>query len=111
MLVEMADRNMVSWNSLVADYVRRRDVDKALRIFYEMPEMCYLMANHECRMSTKWDICLGYLVKDPVFARITHPLKGEKKEGSIKTKIPLLFTKAPLLFLLFYGILGFYFSI
>ena len=75
MLVEMADRNMVSWNSLVADYVRRRDVDKALRIFYEMPEMCYLMANHECRMSTKWDICLGYLVKDPVFARITHPLK------------------------------------
>lgn len=38
MFVEMADRNMVSWNSLVAGYVRRRDVDKARRIFYEMPE-------------------------------------------------------------------------
>ena len=33
LFVEMADRNMVSWNALVVGYVRCRDVDKAWRIF------------------------------------------------------------------------------
>ena len=36
--VEMADRNMVSWNSLVAGYGRCWDVDRTWGIFYEMPE-------------------------------------------------------------------------
>lgn len=34
---EMVDRNVASWNSLLAGYVRCRDVHGAWRIFYEMP--------------------------------------------------------------------------
>ncbi|KAL6319026.1 hypothetical protein AAG906_001499 [Vitis piasezkii] len=35
---EIVDRNIVSWNSLLAGYVRCGDVDGARRIFDEMPE-------------------------------------------------------------------------
>ena len=35
---EMIDRNVVSWNSLLAGYVRCGDLDGARRVFDEMPE-------------------------------------------------------------------------
>ncbi|OMO52853.1 hypothetical protein COLO4_36936 [Corchorus olitorius] len=35
---EMGERNVVSWNSLLAGYIRCGDVDMARRVFDEMPE-------------------------------------------------------------------------
>ncbi|GFZ07725.1 pentatricopeptide repeat (PPR) superfamily protein [Actinidia rufa] len=35
---EMSERNVVTWNSLLAGYVRNRDIDMAYGIFNEMPE-------------------------------------------------------------------------
>ncbi|XVE56894.1 hypothetical protein DITRI_Ditri04bG0047100 [Diplodiscus trichospermus] len=35
---EMGERNVVSWNSLLAGYIRCGDVDTARRVFDEMPE-------------------------------------------------------------------------
>ncbi|GMP33421.1 hypothetical protein CsSME_00006746 [Camellia sinensis var. sinensis] len=35
---EMSERNVVTWNSLLAGYLRSKDIDKAQRIFGEMPE-------------------------------------------------------------------------
>lgn len=34
----MAERNVVTWNSLLAGHIRCGDVDEARRIFYAMPE-------------------------------------------------------------------------
>ncbi|KAJ6767475.1 hypothetical protein OIU74_021365 [Salix koriyanagi] len=35
---DMSERNVVSWNSMLAGYMRRRNLDGARRIFDEMPE-------------------------------------------------------------------------
>lgn len=35
---EMGERNVVSWNTLLAGYIRSRDFDGAFRLFDEMPE-------------------------------------------------------------------------
>ncbi|PQQ20505.1 pentatricopeptide repeat-containing protein [Prunus yedoensis var. nudiflora] len=35
---DMGERSVVSWNSLLAGYIRCRNVDGARQVFYEMPE-------------------------------------------------------------------------
>ncbi|OWM65278.1 pentatricopeptide repeat-containing protein At5g56310-like [Punica granatum] len=35
---EMGDRNVMLWNTLLAGYVRRGDIDTAWRVFHKMPE-------------------------------------------------------------------------
>ena len=60
---EMGERSVVSWNSLLAGYIRCGDVDGAMRLFDEMPErnvvswttmIAWCAQNGRCKQALYW---------------------------------------------------------
>lgn len=52
----MSERNVVSWNVMIAGYVQIWQIDEALRLFQEMPKQNVVSWNAPlCSICTEWE--------------------------------------------------------
>lgn len=67
----MLDKTVVSWNSLIAGFIRNDDVESAWRVFNEMPESNLV----------SWNTMIGALVQESMFEEAIELFRVMQTEG------------------------------
>lgn len=80
MLDQMPNKNIVSWNSLLAGFARNGDIESAKEVFEDMPE----------RDLVSWNSMIGALVQQSLFRKVIELFNSMQNEGITPDKVTML---------------------
>lgn len=76
----MSNRNVVSWNTVIAGFIRNGDVDSAWEIFEEMPE----------RDIVSWNTVLGALMQESMFEEAIELFRMMQRKGVMADRVTMV---------------------